>query len=322
MKISPYSKLIIDEAKKKKIKVTRIGDGGKHFMLSRGDKHTFIDQSLTELTSDPVFKLLANKFLTDLFLKKEGFPVPVFKLIRTVDEAWVFLKKHKKVVIKPLSANQGKGITISIKYKNELQPAIDFALSVTKKNRLEKAYKGAVLIEKAVPGDDHRVLVIDCKKVYVIKRIPAYVIGDGKHSIKQLIGIWNSRDVKHKKSVIIDDHLRHVLKRQGLTLRDKPKVDEQIFVRRTANLATGGETVDVTDEINPKIKEMAIKAAELLNISVAGFDFMCCDHRDSKGYFIEINAIPGLMMHHYPHKGEARNPAKDIVDLLIKKHLL
>ncbi len=322
MKISPYSKLIIDEAKKKGIKIFPVGSGGKLFLLRRKGKHTFIYQSLTELISDPSYKIAANKFLTDRFLKKNGFPVPNFSLIKTEEQAWKFLQKNKKVVIKPLSANQGKGITIAIKYREELLPAMEKALAATNHNKLESAYKNAILIEKAVPGDDHRILVIDYRYIYAIKRIPAYVIGDGQHNIKQLIDLWNIRKVKHKKPVIIDALLRHVLQRQNLTLRDRPEKGQKIFVRRTANLATGGETIDITDEVHPKIKDMAIKAAKLLRMPIAGFDFMARDHRLAKGFFIEVNPIPGLMMHHYPHHGKSRNPAKQIVDLLIRKKII
>ena len=187
MKISPYSRVLIREAKKFGIKIHPVGEAGKMFILRRGEKHTFIYQSLTELTSDPMYKISANKYLTNFTLKKFGLPITNFKLGKDINDAKKFLKKYKKIVIKPLSANQGKGITIGIKKASELQEAIDGALKYTVRNKLDSTYKKNFLLEKAVPGDDHRLLVINFKIVFAIKKIPAYVVGDGEGTIKQLI---------------------------------------------------------------------------------------------------------------------------------------
>lgn len=322
MQISKYSKIIIEAAKKYGIKASPIGLGGKMFMLQRGKKHTFIYQSLTELVSNPMYRITSNKFLTQFFLKKKGFPVPQFALIENLSQAKNFLRKHKKIVIKPLSANQGKGITIGIKKQEELEPAIKSALKKTKKKKLESAYKKAVMAERAVSGDDHRLLVIGYKQVFAIKKIPAYIIGSGRETIKQLIEKKNSEKLVHKKPIKIDNQLRHVLKRQNFTLRSVPKENQQVFVRRTANLATGGESIDITDKLNKRIKKTAIEAAKALKMPVAGFDFMCRDYTDDKGYFIEVNPIPGLLIHHHPHRGKERKPAQAIVKLLIKQKLI
>ncbi|NQT49852.1 ATP-grasp domain-containing protein [Candidatus Kuenenbacteria bacterium] len=321
MKTSPYAKVILKEAEKLNITHKKIGTSGSAFMLSRKDKHTFIYQSLTEMIGDPAYVIASNKYLTSFTLKKHGFPVPTFKLIRDYKEALAFLKKHKKIVIKPLSANRGKGITIGVKTREELREAVNFAFANTKK-KIQSTYSKCIIAEKAVPGDDHRVLVIDYKHVFAIKKIPAYVVGDGKKNIRQLIWHKNRQKKEHKKRIIIDEGLEHVLTRQDLTLQSVPDEDQRVYVRRTANLATGGESRDITDKLNPKIKEMAIAAARALKMPVAGFDFMCRDYTDDKGYFIEVNPIPGFMIHRYPHFGRPRNPAKVMLQTLIKKGLL
>jgi cyanophycin synthetase len=322
MQISKYSQIILKEAAKKNISYEPIGEAGRMFILKRGKKHTFIYQSLTELISDPAYTISANKFLTDYSLKKGGFPVPKFKLIREYEEAISFLNRHKKVVVKPLSANQGKGITIGVKTEEELREAVNLALSKTTKHKLQKTYSKCVLVEKAVPGDDHRILVIDYKHVFAIKKIPAYVIGNGKNTVKQLISQKNKEKKEHKKKIIIDDVIEAVLFRQGLTLSDVPSKQEKVFVRRTANLSTGGETIDITRTLHPKTKEMAIQAAKYLKLRVSGFDFMCRDHREEGGFFIEVNPIPSLLLHHFPHQGEKRNPSKKIVEMLISHKLI
>lgn len=322
MRISPYSKIILDEAEKFGIKYFPIGENGRMFLLRRKGKFTYLYQSLTELVSNPAYIIAANKFLTSRALKKAGFPVPKCKLIRSYDEAVDFLRQHKKIVLKPLSANRGRGITIGIKTRKELREAMDLAMANTRLNLLRPEYAGRVLAEKAVPGDDHRILVIDYKYVFAIKKIPAYVIGDGRRDIGQLIALKNREKKTHKKKIIVDDSLEHVLSRQGLTLHSVPAAGRQVFVRRTANLATGGESIDITDKLNSKVKAMAIRAARALNMRVAGFDFMCRDYTKDKGYFIEVNPIPGLMIHHFPHQGRGRNPAGKIIETLIKHKLI
>lgn len=320
MEISPYSKVILKEATKRGIKYIPIGEDGTFFMLKKGKKHTFINQSLTELVSNTSFAITANKYLTNFYLRKNGFPVPEAKLVKTFKEARKFLMKHKKIVVKPISGNRGTGITVGVKTQKGLKKAIEFALEAVP--RFKKKNKFKVVLERAVPGDDHRILVVDYKKVYAIHKIPAYVVGDGESTIQQLIEEKNKEKKRHKNPIIIDDTLIHVLDRQKLNLEDVPEEGDNIFVRRTANLATGGESRDITDEINPKIVGMAINAAKSLRMPVAGFDFMCRDYREAKGYFIEINPIPGFLIHHYPHKGKRRNPSKDLIDLLFKEKLL
>ena len=244
MKTSPYVKVVLKEAEKFGIDYKRIGRSKSIFLLQRKNKFTFLYQTLTEMVSDSYYTIAANKFLTSYTLKKAGFPVPEFKLIKDYSEAINFLKRHKKIVIKPLSANRGKGITIGIKTEEDLRQAVNFALKHTSKKKLQKTYSKCVLAEKAVPGDDHRVLVIDYKHIFAIKKIPAYVIGDGKDTIRQLITQKNKVKKEHKKKIVIDESLEHVLARQDLNLQDIPMLGDKVFVRRTANLATGGETIE------------------------------------------------------------------------------
>ena len=322
MKTSPYASVILKEADKMKIKYRRVDQSRSAFTLFRKDKHTFMYQSLTEMVGEPAYVIASNKYLTSFTLRKNGFPVPKFKLIRKYEEALDFLKKNKKIVVKPLSANRGKGITIGVKNEEDLRNAVNFAFANTKKNKLQKTYSKCILVEKAVPGDDHRILVIDYQHIFAIKKIPAYVIGDGKKNIRQLIWHKNREKKEHKKKIVIDESLEHVLERQELNLRTVPSIGQQVFVRRTANLATGGETIDITEKIHPKVKAMAIGAAKCLKMPVAGFDFMCRDHTDSRGYFIEVNPIPGFMIHHFPHKGKKRNPSKAMLKTLIKRKYL
>ena len=146
------------------------------------------------------------------------------------------------------------------------------------------------------------------------------------HILAKLTAPSAPKKLKKRKSlnlsIVIDESLEHVLARQDLNLQDIPMLGDKVFVRRTANLATGGETIDITNKINPKIKNMAIRAAKELQMSVAGFDFMCRDYTKDKGFFIEVNPIPGFMMHHYPHHGRKRNPAKKLIQMLIKNKLI
>lgn len=321
VKISSYSQIIVDEAKRKGIKATYIGPFRKMFLLQRGDKHTFIFESLTELVSKPHFKICSNKYLTATFLKKNGFKIAPFVLAENFEQAKSFLQKNKQVVVKPLYGNQGRGITVGVKTIKDLKEAYKKAFE--RNNKVAKAkYKNKVLVEKMLPGEDHRVLVMDYKDIYAIKKTPAYVIGDGKSTITELVDQKNKKKVKHKKPIVLDQEAGRVIGDQGYKKISIPEKGQQVFIKKTANLATGGESIDITDELSPEIRKIAIEAAKKLKMPVVGLDFMTTDYKNKAGIIIDINPTPGLLIHHYPHVGKERNPSRKLIEMLISKKLI
>jgi cyanophycin synthetase len=184
--------------------------------------------------------------------------------------------------------------------------------------------------EEAIAIAKHyRVLVVGEKVVAVAEKIPAHVIGDGIHTIEELVEIENKNPLRgkgHEKpltKLTIDTISKLTLKKQGFDLQDVPKKGKKVFLRESANLSTGGIAIDKTDEIHPNNIEIAVRAAKAIGLDIAGIDITMEDIKkpltEKNGAIIEINASPGIRMHHYPSKGKPRNVAKAIVDMLFPK---
>lgn len=183
-----------------------------------------------------------------------------------------------------------------------------------------------VLVEEYVRGNDYRILVVGNQVAAAAHRIPAYVIGDGKHSIEQLVEIRNRQENRgdgHEKSltkIVIDDISINLLKKNGFTPESIPKKGLRVYLKYNGNLSTGGEAIDCTDKVHPFNQELAIRAARIIGLDIAGVDITCPNISKplerGKGAIIEVNASPGIRMHLNPSKGKGRSVGNTIVDML------
>ncbi|WZL74246.1 cyanophycin synthetase [Clostridiaceae bacterium 35-E11] len=319
IELGPSTKAIEKAARQREIPVMRIGKGSL-LQLGYGAKSKLIQATLTENASCIAVDIACDKELTNHLLHQNNIPVPMGEIAYTEEDAVEIAKDiGYPVVAKPFNGNQGKYVFLNLNTDEQLV----------------KAYKtiyGQVsypLIEKHIYGDHFRILVVKDKVVAAAQRIPAHVIGDGIHSIKTLIDIENEnpkRGEGHEKALTkikIDEVLLFFLKKNNKTLASIPYKGETVYLRENDNLSTGGTAIDVTDKVHEDVKKICVKAAAIIGLDVAGVDITTTDITkplsETRGAIIEVNAAPGIRMHHDPSLGMARNVAKEIVASLFSE---
>ena len=238
-------------------------------------------------------------------------------LVRTPGEAkkLIIEKKMFPCVLKPATGAHGNQVFANIESFKEFCELLPYVFNTPGEKD--------VLIEEFIKGKDYRVLVVGDKVSAVMERIPAHVIGDGIKTIRQLIRKFNQNPLVGKKyekplcKIRINGEIKRNLKKLRKKLTYIPKKSEKIVLRQNSNISTGGIGRDATDEVNYKVKEIAIRAAKAIGINFTGVDIMY-DGKAKKPYVIELNDCPGIDVHHFPIYGKPRNVAKDIVNFLFK----
>jgi len=278
-----------------------------------------IQATVTVNTSNIGVDIASDKELTNTILGDLGLPVPKQRMARTPERA-IRAARHigYPVVLKPLNANHGRGISINLTTEDEVKTAFDKAR--------QHGSSRTILVEKYVSGMDHRMLVIDNKLVAVAKRVPGHVMGDGAHTIQELVDMVNSdpnRGIGHEKvltKIHIDGQAERILNENNLTLESVIKKGEILYLRLTANLSTGGTAIDMTDVVHPDNKEMAERAVKAVGLDIGGVDFLTDDitqsYKTIGGAIVEVNAGPGFRMHVAPSEGDSRDVAGHVMDML------
>lgn len=314
--LGPSTTAILEEAKHRQIPVRRLGEDSL-LQLGYGKNMKLIEASLPSTTSSIAVDIAKNKQLSKRMLLDNRLPVPAGHTIVSEDEAVAAADQiGYPVVIKPLDGNQGKGVTVNIRDEISLRSAYHLA----------KSYSQQLIVEKHIPGKDYRVLVVGNHVAAVAERKPPAVIGDGVHSIMELVAEENKnpdRGIGHDKpltKIFIDSAVEEFLASTGLNINDIPETGQVVYLRGNGNLSTGGIARDCTTEINPVTKELAVRAAGVIGLDVAGIDIVMDDISQAltshNGAIVEVNAAPGLRMHLKPTEGQERNVAKDILDFM------
>jgi cyanophycin synthetase len=317
----PTTKSLVDEAERRGIPVMRL-NAGSLIQLGHGKYQQRIRASITGQTSQVAVDTAGDKDFTKKLLDESGIPVPRGVVVRDVEEAVRAARRLRyPLVTKPLDGNHGRGVTIGI--LNEEQLRFGFAEALAQSKGRD------IIVEQFFTGNDHRILVIGGKLIAVAERVPAHVIGDGVHTIEQLVEEVNKdprRGEGHEKvmtRIKIDAHVTEYLSRAGLTRESVPGVGEVVYLRATANLSTGGTAVDRTNEIHPDNAEIAKRAAMIIGLDIAGIDFMAPDItksvRQTGGGIIEVNAAPGFRMHLEPSEGAPRDVARPVIEMLFPR---
>lgn len=314
--LGPSTGAIVAEAKKRHIPVTRIGYESL-VRLGHGSQSKLIEATLSDTTSCIAADISSNKQLTKLILDDHKIPVPYGKVVYTEISAVMAANQiGMPVVVKPFNGNQGKGVHINLMTEDEVKEAF----------REASKYSPGIIVEKYTIGKDYRILVVGGEVKAVAQRLPAMVVGDGIHTISQLIEVANrepARGESHEKSLTkikLGEVEKSVLQKKGLHKDMVPKAGEEIMLRENGNISTGGTAIDCTDIIHPDNALIAENAAAAIGIDIAGIDMVAEDISksifSSSGAVIEVNTTPGIRMHLYPSQGQPRNVAKDIVDYL------
>jgi cyanophycin synthetase len=276
-----------------------------------------IQATTTSRTSNIAVDLAGDKEETNGILRDLGLPVPRQMIVRSSRDAVRAAKRiGLPVVIKPLDGNHGRGVAINLKTDEEVE------------NGFEKAseHGRTIIVESYIEGFDHRILIVDGELVAAAKRVPGHVVGDGKHTIKELVDSVNEdprRGVGHEKVLTrleFDDQAERLLAKLGYDQSTVPAQGEEVYLRSTANLSTGGTAIDVTDIIHPDNREMAVRAIKAIGLDIGGVDFLTKDitesYRDAGGGICEVNAGPGFRMHVAPSEGTPRDVAGPVIDML------
>jgi len=315
--LGPSTESIVAEAKARNIPWLELGSRAM-IQLGYGVYQSRIQATLSNKTGILAVELACDKEGTKSILRASGIPVPRGTTIRSpkyledaIGEVGGF-----PIVIKPLNGNHGRGITIDVRTVKEAIAAFDMAQEVSEE----------VIIERFHTGRDHRILVINGKFVAVAERVPANITGDGVSTISQLIEITNQdprRGDGHDNvltRIEIDRTSMDILVRQGFTLESVPPKGQICYLKATANLSTGGVSVDRTDEIHPENIWLAERVARIIGLDIAGIDMVTEDIslpvRQTDGAIVEVNAAPGFRMHTAPSIGTPRNVAAPVIDML------
>lgn len=319
IELGPSTMAIKKAAEEASIPVTRIGNGSI-LRLGYGRYQKMIEGTITQNTSCIAVDIACDKILTKKIIKEYGLPVPEGDVAYNENDAISIAEEiGYPVVVKPFNGNQGRGVFLNLLNKEELIIAYRNARNIS----------DLVIVERHIKGKNYRVLVVGDRVVAASERIPARVLCDGIHTIKELVEIENEnplRGMGHEKpltKINIDAISQFVLKKQGYQIDDIPPKGVYVYFRESANLSSGGTAVDRTKEIHPDNIEIAVRAAKAIGLDIAGIDItmenISLPLDGNNGAIIEVNAAPGIRMHHYPSKGKPRDVAKAIINMLYPK---
>lgn len=316
VRLGPSTGSIVDEAKSRDIPWIRLGTNSL-IQLGYGINQMRFQATITCKTSNIAVDIACNKEQTKKML--DAASIPVAKGSICVDEedlAETIKSIGYPIVLKPLDGNHGKGASINVINWKDAVLGLEYA----------QKYSRRVIVERFITGYDFRVLVIDNKIVAAAQRVPAHVVGDGINSIEELIKIVNSdprRGYGHENvltEIDIDRDSLELLEKRNFTVNSIPEKDDIVYLKSTANLSTGGTSIDVTDMMHPENVFMAERISRIIGLDVCGVDIMADNLtqslKENGGVILEVNAAPGFRMHLAPSEGLPRNVAAPVIDML------
>src|SRR5271169_6059074 len=314
--LGPSTASLVKSADERNIPWLRLNEQSL-IQLGHGKYQQRIQATVTGRTSHIAVELAQDKEETNKILANCGLPVPRQELVRSAERAVRAAERlGYPVVTKPFDGNHGRGISVGLSGPEEVRAGYAAAA----------AHSASVIVETYLQGDDHRLLVINGELIAATRRTPGRVIGDGVHSVRELIDIVNQdprRGIGHEKVMTrleLDAQAETMLERQGLSADSKVPAGQVVLLRSTANLSTGGTATDVTDIIHPDNRDMAVRAVRAIGLDVGGVDFLSKDitesYRSIGGGICEVNAAPGFRMHVSPSEGKGRDVAAPVVNML------
>ena len=317
VRLGPSTGSIVDAAVARGIPYRRLTQGSL-VQFGWGSKQRRIWAAEVDNTSAVAESIAQDKDLTKRLLASAGVPVPTGRPVTDFADACLVAEEIGwPVVVKPRDGNQGKGVTVNIVSTEHLEIAHKVA-----------AEHGEVMVERYLPGNDFRLLVVGDRLVAAARRDPPHVIGDGVHTVRQLVDKVNEdprRGEGHATSLTkirFDEIAVARLQVQGLKPDDVPEKGRRVIMRNNANLSTGGTATDVTDDVHPEVAARAIAAAQTIGLEICGVDVLAesvhLPLEDQNGGIVEVNAAPGLRMHLSPSYGKGRNVGEAVINNLYK----
>jgi len=318
VRLGPSTGSIVDAAVRRGIPYSRM-TAGSMVRFGWGSKQRRIQAAEIDATSAISEAIAQDKQLTKRLLAAAGVPVPAGRTVSDAEDAWKAAQEiGLPVVVKPLDGNQGKGVTVNITSREQLLKAYAVACQ----------FRDNILVERYMPGNDYRLLVVGDKLVAAARREPPTVVGDGSHTIAQLVEQVNQdprRGSGHATSLTkirFDAIALECLIGQGLHADSVPAKGQRVYLRNNANLSTGGSATDVTDDVHPDVAARAVAAAHMVGLDICGVDVVTDSVlrplEQQGGGVVEVNAAPGLRMHLAPSFGKGRPVGEAIVSTLFK----
>jgi cyanophycin synthetase len=310
--LGPSTGCIVDAARERKIPATRLSEGNL-VQLGYGNKQRRIWTAETELTSAIAEGISRDKDLTKSLLASCGVPVPEGRMVESPSDAWEAAQDiGLPVVVKPYDGNHARGVFTNLSNQSEIEKAYDDALNEG----------SGVMVERFIPGNEHRLLVVGKKVVAAAKGESAWAKGDGVRTIRQLIEQEINTDPRRGDAeilplspVVFDTKLELELSRQKLSLDSVPAKDQDVLVQGSGNMA-----FEVTHLVHPDVAAQAALAARVIGLDIAGIDLVAEDIsrplEEQGGAIVEVNAGPGLIMHLKPAVGEPQPVGAAIVEHL------
>jgi cyanophycin synthetase len=314
--LGPSTGSLVRAAEERDIPWMRLNDFSL-IQFGHGKYQKRIQATVTSETRHIAVEIASDKEETNKILGELGLPVPRQRLVRSADgAAYAAERLGYPVVVKPLNANHGRGVTTNLSTPEQVREAFEKA----------KEHSRTVIVETFLTGEDHRMLLVNYELIAVAKRVPGHVVGDGERTLRQLVDRVNEdprRGIGHEKVLTrleLDDQARMLMALKGYTEETVLPAGEVFYLRRTGNLSTGGTAIDVTDAVHPENREMAVRTAKAIGLDVIGIDFITSDitrsYREVGGGICEVNAAPGFRMHVAPTEGKPRDVADPVMNML------
>lgn len=314
--LEPSTVCVIKAAIKHDLKYEILDESRSFIKVYNEDKEEYIYQATKTSKDVSTFPFITdNKELVKNILRENNFNTPdgiILEKKFTKKEIDYLINPYidKSVVVKPNTTNKGIGITVFEKpvSQKDLKDAIKNAFK----------YDSKVIVEEFKKGLEYRFLVIGDECVCVLHRRSASVIGDGKSTINDLIKNKNA-EPWHGLSgrlITIDDGLKQILKRQKYSLKSIPEKDKRVFLRDNSNCSTGGESIDITEEVPDEFKRVAVKAAKLFNAKICGVDILIDNFNKFEYSIVELNDNPGIGICECPYEGKGQPIGEKILQLL------
>ena len=314
--LGPSTAALVRAAEERDIPWLRLN---RYSLIQLGHGHfgKRIQATITSETRHIAVEITSDKEETNRILGDLGLPVPRQRLVYSDREAARAAERIGfPVVVKPLNANHGRGVSINLTDSDAVKVAYGNA----------REHSRTVIVEGFIDGLDHRMLVVNGELVAASKRVPGHVVGNGTSTIEELVEVVNQdprRGIGHEKVLTrleFDHQAERLLELKGYSRNTVPEMDEVVYLRSTGNLSTGGTAVDVTDIVHPDNRQMAIRAAGAVGMDVCGVDFLTTDISESfqvaGGAICEVNAAPGFRMHVAPSEGTSRDVAGPVMEML------
>lgn len=316
--LSISARLIYQEAQKRGVNCTPLDE--HTILMEQGKDRWYTKGSYTSWQSSVGWSIAKRKELTKHVLNHFEIPQAKYSVVKVPANLNSIQGLEFPLVLKPSRGSQGNCVFVGITSIEEA------------KEKISKIYfdeNNFAIFEEMLQGKEFRILCIDFKFVAAAYRIPANVVGDGQHPIQELIDQKNQhpwRAEGHQSpltKIEVDEVVKQNLAEQNLNLASVLEKNQQVFLRKTANLSTGGEAVNVTDQVSQANQKLFERIAKICDLNIIGIDVMCQSLQkpivqQKNAGIIEVNASPGLRMHHFPMKGNAVNVASLILDMIEK----